>query len=408
MKKLLIVVGAGASLDFGMPSVKTIDGLLENWSKEILPLKEDNNKGLYTWVREKLAEYISQNPKNRVESIINFENLLYTIQNLSALSRNDQWQQFNNRLRPFIELNAFPEVDSVLGSDFNFLHSYLIDNLLKYFRNKCNTLDVDKSNELQLLRNFFLSLKEDFQLGFINLNYDNVVLSALPDLKTGFDTKTGEFKRELLYNSEWGFCYHMHGSVHFDMKGGDGTEMHKIFWNNDLSSTFSQNSSGRSSNYTSEGIDHLNSCIIAGLDKTNQLLKEPFGQYYMQLDRLAYESDAILIMGYGFSDIHLNRIFPFTRYDKTKTRKVVIIDWASEGEDGFTYRNDSWTTGVFATFPYNGHEMGEDKTRIPRPVSYYKSKKILEKSSNPVFPLAIWYDGIIDACKHGDKIIKEL
>ena len=38
-KKLLIIVGAGASIDFGMPTVKKIDNLFETWGKEILPLK---------------------------------------------------------------------------------------------------------------------------------------------------------------------------------------------------------------------------------------------------------------------------------------------------------------------------------------------------------------------------------
>jgi len=30
-KKLLLITGAGASIDFGMPSVKEIDSLFDNW-----------------------------------------------------------------------------------------------------------------------------------------------------------------------------------------------------------------------------------------------------------------------------------------------------------------------------------------------------------------------------------------
>jgi NAD-dependent SIR2 family protein deacetylase len=44
MKKLLIITGAGASLDFGMPSVAEIDKLFEKWACEIAPLASNPNK----------------------------------------------------------------------------------------------------------------------------------------------------------------------------------------------------------------------------------------------------------------------------------------------------------------------------------------------------------------------------
>lgn len=411
-KKLLIIVGAGASLDFGLPSVKKIDELFENWAKEIVPLKNDKDKSLYTWVKESLLSYSNQNPRNRIENIVNFESLLFTIQNIATIIDDDHWKHFNNRLKPFIDLKTVPDInrfgkDKVTdGGDFHFLHSYLIDNLLEYFRTICKSIDTDKGIEINKLKVFFTNFKTDFEIGFVNLNYDNVILSALPDLETGFDKATGEFDRNRIYTNTWNFCYHMHGSVHFDLKGNK-TEMHKVYWNNDLNSTFSQNSSGRSSNYTSEGLSHLNSAIIAGLDKSNQLLKEPFGPYFMQLDRLIHESDAILFVGYGFNDTHLNRIFPFIRNDNKK-RKVVILDWASDDEDGLNFRDDGWSFGVFSTVPFNGFEMGDGKSRLPHPAVHFKNNKNLEKSSNPDYPIAIWYNGLLEACDFFDKIINEL
>lgn len=324
MKKLLIIIGAGASLDFGMPSVRQIDELFEKWAKENFPLLDDPNKSLYTWVKENLHAYASQNSQNRIDAIVNFESLLYTIQSLSAISNDIYWKHCNYKLNPFIELKEFPKIRSFRtekvadGNDFHFLQSFLVDKLLDHMRKKCQTLVKDKTKEIKKLRKFLTSLKNEFEIGFINLNYDNVILTALPDLKTGFNNQTGKFDRDSLHNPSWNFCYHIHGSVHFDMKGGDRVEMHKILWNKDLTSQFSQNSSGRSSNYTSEGLQHLNSSIIAGLDKTNQLLREPFGPYYMKLDQLVHESDSVLFIGYGFSDLHLNSVFPYIRYDESK------------------------------------------------------------------------------------------
>ena len=231
----------------------------------------------------------------------------------------------------------------------------------------------------------------------------------MPELRTGFDPGSGEFKREQLYDNNWNFCYHLHGSVHFDMRHTGNTPMHQVFWNSDLNSAFSSNSSGRNNNFTLEGIPHLNSGIIAGLDKANQTLSEPFGQFFANTDKLIYKSDAILFLGYGFNDLHLNRKFPFIRYDKSKTRKVVIVDFAKDEVDGLNFRWDGWTYGVFSTLPYNGREMGSGK-RIGEPhlVAHYKNRKRMEKSSNKDLPLAVWYNGMLEACRNPDIVLEEL
>lgn len=412
MKKLLIVAGAGASIEFGMPSVSAIDDLFDNWALEILPLKDDRSKSLYTWVKEQLSDYASQNPRNRMGAIMNFESVLYTIQTLSGLHRDIDWHKFNNRAMPFVDLKDTPEVirfeqEKVAnGDDFGLLYSYLIDKLLVHFREKCATLSADKAAELDLLRDFFNELKTKFEIGFVNLNYDNVIISALPDLETGYDINSGEFSRNRLIHPNWNFCYHMHGSVHFDMRGSE-TEMHKIFWNNDLTSTFSGNSSGRSGVNTTEGTQHVQSAIITGLDKANQILREPFGSYFMRVDQLVNEADAVLFLGYGFADMHLNQVFPFMRHDG-KERKVVVIDWAADDQDGLSFRHDDWTYGLFQTVPYNGHEMNDGVSRESNSASYYKQNNILEKSSNPEYPLAVWYNGLLEACRNPQAIIDEL
>jgi hypothetical protein len=415
-KKLLIINGAGASLDFGMLGVAQIDSRFETWAQELVPLSDDSDKSLYSWVKEQLESYCSRNTNNWKDRIINFENILYTLQFLSELGNDRQRQHFNQRLNPFIDLRPFPTVvryggtKAADGDDFRLLHTQLVDRLLIEMRKQCSTLASDKPAELEQLGSFLGSLRQQFELGIINLNYDNVLTTAMPDLRTGFDPSTGLFDRAQLYRSDWHFCYHPHGSVHFDMHGGKDTEMHKIVWNSDLTTTFKGNASGRSGNFTGEGMMHLTSSIIAGLDKANQVLREPFAQYYMLLDRLLYESDAILFIGYGFGDWHLNKLFPFIRYDPTKTRKVVILDWANKDTGGLYYRHDAWSSALFQTIPFNGRKMGIGKQQFtePKPAVYFKNRKLLEKSADPDHPLAVWYNGLLAACAHADLIQKEL
>jgi hypothetical protein len=413
-KKLLIINGAGASIDFGFPSVDKIDELFEEWSLKILPLDNNPNESLYTWMKQEIIAYNHLNPRNKNNHPLNFEKMFFVMLNIAAILDDVKWKNFSYPLNSFISFNKmFPDVvwyeriKHTEGYDFSFLQTHLVDELLDHFRGKCKSLLIDKKNNVEKLKQFYNSLKNDFELGFINLNYDNVITTAIPELFTGFNHETGELDKEQIYSNKWNFCYHLHGSVHFDFKESDGTIFNEIFWNNDLNSNFRRNSGVSHSDITKEGLWHLSSPIIAGLDKTNQLLKEPFVSYFMQLGRLIYEADSILFVGYGFGDSYLNKIFYPFRFDHQK-KKVVIIDLASDDEDGLNFRRDNWSNSVFQTIPFNGFEMGIENTRIPHPVAYYKHHKSLEKSSNSNYPLAVWYDGIMKACKYPDTILKEL
>lgn len=125
-----------------------------------------------------------------------------------------------------------------------------------------------------------------------------------------------------------------------------------------LNSIFNTKSSQRNVDFTSEGNYYLNSTIITGLDKANQILREPFRQYYMKIDKLIHESDSILFIGYGFGDLHLNKLFPSHRFKPTKKRNVVVIDLFSDETEAIYKRQDSWPHKLFETIPFNSDEMG--------------------------------------------------
>lgn len=412
-KKLLIINGAGASVEFGMPSVNEIDSLFSNWANDLFKLENNPNENLYEWTKTIYNSYFLDNKiDNKTD---NFENYLYIMSLIqSVLTKTNHWLYFSNRLKPFIEkFTELPKVEefgdkfkTADSHSFSFLQSHLTDKLIEHFRKLCIGLENSYIDEQKSLASFYQELQNEFEIGVFNLNYDNVVLRNVPHLNTGFSKHNNQLDRKLIHSDEWGFCYHIHGSVHFDMKGGlENTQMHKINWNDDLHSQFSQNSSGRNSQNTSEGINVLTSSIIAGLGKTNQILREPFIQYYMTLDRKIYESDAILFLGYGFADIHFNSLFEFIRFDPSKTRKVVIVDYANDNTETFQHRSDSWSDGISQTVPFNHYE-------IERPLRYdineFKKNKTFERNSNPNHPIAIWYNGLLEACKNPRSIINEL
>ena len=192
MKKLLIVLGAGASIEFGMPSVYEIDKLFERRASDNYSLKnKEESKNLYTWLKEKILNHRKENAKIGIKYELNFETLLFTMQNISSIS-NEENIDYNKSLKAFIKLNQFPEIITRYreekradGNDFKDMQASLTDQLLIHIRRKCLTLNKDKRDELNKAKQFFNDLKEEYDLGFINLNYDNVILNILPDLSTG-------------------------------------------------------------------------------------------------------------------------------------------------------------------------------------------------------------------------------
>ena len=145
-------------------------------------------------------------------------------------------------------------------------------------------------------------LRDRFDLGIYNLNYDTVARNAWPDAYCGFDHYRNFDPSGVAQRREWEFIYHLHGSVHHSI--ADRTR--RIEWKDDLSSDFT---------------DHLETApdmaldfrpaplttLIAGGFKLDQLLAEPFQTFYSSLIRHAQDADAFLMAGYGFGDPHVNR-----------------------------------------------------------------------------------------------------
>lgn len=140
-QKLLIVAGAGASIEFGMPSVTEIDLQFEEWSQKIAPI-EGSGSNLYKFIKEEAGQYYSNNSRNRKDVLLNFERTLFTIQSLYSII-NDKEGLHNHHLGAFVNVSDLPriikfrgEAGEIDGFDLHRLYSHLIDQLVELFRNK--------------------------------------------------------------------------------------------------------------------------------------------------------------------------------------------------------------------------------------------------------------------------------
>ena len=111
-KKLMVVVGAGASIELGMPSVSDVDRLFSEWAKKDYPLANDENKSLYCYLRDEVNCHYSLNPKKGLRKETNFEELLYVLLQLSAVLGDDN---YNLPVNAFLQLKECPKIKSRMG-----------------------------------------------------------------------------------------------------------------------------------------------------------------------------------------------------------------------------------------------------------------------------------------------------
>ena len=406
-KKLLLITGAGASIDFGMPSVKEIDSLFDNWLLGELEI-DGSNMTLYKYLQDRIDAYYMSRDKIGMKKCTNYEEVLYTSMQLSSILTNYKKTPLNVfvKLETFPKIKKFTESKNIEGHDFSLMVGYVVDKLLEDFRGRCLMVQQNYKNEFDALKGLLDKLNDEFEIGIVTLNYDNVILQAKPDLKTGF-SPTGDFSPdEIIRSNDWRFCYHLHGSVHFDMQG-DKIDMHQIKWNYDLNSKFENNSMGRNYQFTNEGIDAITSNIIAGYNKTNQILRYPFSLYYSDMIRKINEADGFIFIGYGFNDYHLNHAFRESLI-RNRKRPVVIIDYADNNTDCLQFNSGNWTYHLCYTIPVNTYEVGIRNKSIPPSMQQLKQNNLMEVSNDLDYPLALWYNGLLGICSHYDVLRNEL
>ena len=307
------------------------------------------------------------------------------------------------------EIFRFNRKRSVDENVWRDLGAFLSDTLIDYVRDKCahpqESYDVGINN----ISYFLNRLRDHFQISVVTVNYDNILYRSLGNITTGFNV-FGRFEDRLLFDRDtWPCILHLHGSVHFKMISKK-TDLHHITWEEDLSKINPGDSCGRGPILSTEGSMFPNSVIIAGYGKSIQMLRRPFRTYYSELDRLVSSSDALLCLGYGFGDMHLN--LALGAYRDNRRKPFVIVDWA---EDKHMSASASGVDGIRDTigralqlFDIGSHKMQAFDRFIYGTVKYLKDKKEFDVCTNPDEPLAIWYNGMYAACENPDRILRHL
>ncbi len=406
--KLLVILGAGSSIPCGMPSVENIDKQMKRWSRkwEREP-PNDAGRDVFNVLWDALERYYGTNHygiRPNYERVLGEMNIL-----ASWLSPPPFGTPFTDAVRdgrPVCELDWLHDCSDQYAARKRVLdqHTFLFEKLADHMRKLSKALDTRKPAFSDYM-NFFHKLQERFKLGIYNLNYDTAAHTAWPEAFKGFDCSGFFDPLCVSQRREWGFIYHIHGSVHHCIS--DEISRPWIVWKEELGEAF-----------TDSGIPEVDmaqdfrsiplTTLIAGGFKLDQLLAEPYQTFYSTLVRHVHEADAILIAGYGFGDLHVNRVlrnrFEGPDHHDRSLPQVVILEKSCPQR----YRtarleiHEFWSWELKHTLNTTFHDGSGWPSEDSRTVSDFIEQESFE--TDRMNRVAIWHGGFYESFSAVHKI----
>lgn len=322
--KVTILTGAGFTLppDFGGPSTAYLTKKLRELD---IPRFSIDGKTPGEYFYKKLCHHYTRRTKNDCDlSIVNFETLIHLLEelysHLTSYNKPEIVKKDPSILKNLSKSKgvkpSFLVLKAVISKDLKALivttkieslnqivrkiYSYFIDAIiaeLKTFNSDSKNIGMRKF-ETDFLNKHLPESKTTRR--FYTLNYDTWLNKYL-DFYDGFDDK-GNFQSEKVMKQYDLDChYNLHGS---------------ILWRNDLTADKMKKQKTpvdylrytKSSDYGMNREPLIATPIITGYHKLERMKFNPYLQFYFSLQNDILNSDLLVLVGYSFSDTHINNM----------------------------------------------------------------------------------------------------
>lgn len=333
-KRILVLVGAGASVDFGIPQTKDFTAALERELQDDQYCLESGGWEAYQWVKNTLEKYYGDEPWEA-----HFERVYHSLHELAAMKLIDgAVPKYKPVLYPFLKPEHALEDRALRAA----AHA-----MLKAIYKIASTSSALSKHSLNPLTAFIKGLMENAVPRIYTTNYDDFFSQAYPGLFTGFTNKRDGYN---LFNpkdywAEWNVpgLFHLHGSVHFGFPLG-GTpdpdvDIGDLAWYESREEAIKHVHGGGSGKARLDGTQLERSAIITGLDKLGRLQQSPYLSYYGGLTREVNEADLIIVLGSGLGDLHLNTCLLQARRTCPPT-PIIYVGWWKDGDLREALRGD--------------------------------------------------------------------
>lgn len=314
--RALVVVGAGASVEYGIPATAGFGDLIEAAVASDDYCRHTGGDAVYRDVRNALTQYYGKPQEAHFERIYHVMHELARFEvTPGAIAR------FRPVMRPFLELvGTYPE------------HALraACSTMLRAIYQKVSSVCAAPRVPYAPLTRFFERLERQWIPRVYTTNYDDFIGQATGDRYfTGFDIPHADHLRfdGAAFWSRWNQpgLFHLHGSVHMGFPR-HSTDIGDIGWYP------SRDEASMVAEFSGSGVDRMDGtsidrgAIITGLDKLGRLQQSPYCFYYAGLSRDVMEADVVFVLGSGLADLHLNTWLKQVRRLKP-TLPLLYVGW---------------------------------------------------------------------------------
>ena len=394
-KRAVLLVGAGASVEYGIPTTVAFGREMDTVMESDEYIKYVNAGPVYFDIKRKLADYYND------ESEANFERIYHVLHELETMI---PYEGAVPKYKPVI----FPFIELINNYDRQHLRNCahtMLDGIYQTISSVCKSPKI----ELQPLKNFLAYLESQYVVRIYTTNYDDFFEQASDfNLFTGFVRETDDISRfnPKQYFNEWNNTgiFHLHGCVHMGFLAAETRyASNEIAWYTSIDEALKNYWRAGSGTSRMDGTQVQPSCIITGLDKLSRLQQSPFSYYYQGFFRDVMEADIIFVIGSGLSDLHLNSCLREARLRNPQVPIIYIGYWP--GADMCFYSQMMFEHGDLETSIF--HDLLMDFNHVNS--SAFKATDGWTLDSKKTG--AIWADGFQNFLNNQnalDKILKIL
>lgn len=306
MKKTTILLGAGAMIPFGGPSVKTI-------TERLLVYKS--------------CEYIYNVVQRGYEEKCNFEALI------SALELLLEWNLSNDKKRhlTFRDTSIYRNVFQ-LGTPFAYhttdkiweIYKDIVNEIIEVIKDYDyypNYTRVRHGKDPDILRSFVSKLEKESDLKIYTLNYDRLIPNLIKshlDVYEGIEGESYGYDLNKFSGHHLTY-YNLHGSIYINYHPYKGIKL----LDRPVELDYAIRMTGGNPNEQKIFLP-----IIAGYHKSQRMMSYPFIFGFGAFMCDCNGSETIIIVGYSFSDPHINSVL--SGFIKTGMTRIVIVDFSSD------------------------------------------------------------------------------
>ena len=347
-KRALVVLGAGASLDFGAPSAAELTNQLRHEVEKDPWMMSSGGLDAFRRIDHTLNAYLTRDRPDG-KSSTNFEHIFHCAQELLAGTfppTPGAANEFKPILYPFLgRWSALHEEKALMA---------LVHFIPKVLSNKLSAISTRPAIPLAPLAEFISHLRRDHVTRIYTTNYDDFILQAAPDLYHGFQSECTEpkpFQPESFWTStNKDGLFHLHGSIHLGFPSPPHPrpeDFNALHWFDKVADPQRRTTFHGSQETRMDGTQFIPTSVITGFDKLSRMQQMPLAHYYAALAYDAMAADIIYVVGSGLVDLHINARLAEARHRRPAPPLLFIDYWPGSFLCDTRWVNDHKTTEMF-------------------------------------------------------------